>query len=150
MLKILPDTKIFKLTGEFERFMMYWVYPLRVYPTIKYVFHIYLAYINTYMLKYTCLLVSRGVVGHTLLGSHPWKTLSGCIQLDRNKFTCFRHSIDWSSTYIKDLVRVDSIFLGVSQQQVIEVLSNGRLGVGVAPKKTPFRGIFCGKASHLS
>ena len=27
------------------------------------------------------------VVEYTLQGSHPWKTLSGYIQLDRNKFT---------------------------------------------------------------
>ena len=62
---------------------------------------------------FTCF---RGGVGHTLLGFHPWKTLSGCIQLDRNKFICFLHSTDWSSTYIKDLNRVDFFSLGVSQQ----------------------------------
>lgn len=63
---------------------------------------------------FTCF---RGGVGYTLFGSYPWKTLSGYIQLDRNKFTCFSHSIDWSSTYIKDLDRVDSILLGVSQHK---------------------------------
>ena len=63
---------------------------------------------------FTCF---QGGVGHTLLGSHPWKTLSGCIQLDRNKFTCFLHSTDWSSTYIKDLNRVDFFSLGVSQHK---------------------------------
>ena len=63
---------------------------------------------------FTCF---RGGVGHTLLGSHPWKNLSGCIQLDRNEFTCFLHSTDWSSTYIKDLDRVDFISLGISQRK---------------------------------
>ena len=63
---------------------------------------------------FTCF---QGGVGHTLLGSHLWKTLSGCFQLDRNKFTCFPHSVDWSSTYIKDLDRVDFISLGVSQHK---------------------------------
>ena len=63
---------------------------------------------------FTCF---QGGVGHTLLGSHLWKTLSGCFQLDRKMFTCFLHSIDWSSTYIKDLDRVDFISLGVSQHK---------------------------------
>ena len=50
---------------------------------------------------------------------HPRKTLSGYIQLDRNKLTCFSHSIEWSSAYIKDLDRVDSILLGVSQHKTL-------------------------------
>ena len=35
-----------------------------------------------------------------------------------DKFNSFSHSIDWSSTYIKDLDRVDFISLGVFQHDV--------------------------------
>ena len=86
--------------------------------------NVYKIYLTSTIYKHTHTLVVymftcfQGGVGQTLLGSHPWKTLSGCIQLDRNKFTCFLHSIGWSSTYIKDLDRVDSILLGVSQQDL--------------------------------
>ena len=81
----------------------------------------HLSYIN-YI--YTCLMhVSvtftcfRGGVGCTPSGWLPWKTLSGYTQLPRNKFTSFSHSIDWSSTYIKDLDRFDFISLGVSHHK---------------------------------
>ena len=79
---------------------------------------------------FTCF---KGGVGHTLLGSHPWKTLSGCIQLDRNKFTCFLHSTDLSSTYIKDLNRVDFFSLGVSQH----VVKRFNLDIGDLIGETP-------------
>ena len=111
------------------------------HPLGLYIYHIY-KYIHTLVVcMFTCF---HGGVGHTLLGSHLWKTLSGCFQLDRNKFTCFPHSVEWSSTYIKDLNRVDFFSLGVSQHKslILTLTASQEFSIQALPSRPEAKEVY--------